>query len=116
MEYCGATCPKSDRNIKDGFASVERDQVLEGVASLPISRWSYLTEGARITHLGPMAQDFKATFGLGDSDKTILQVDADGVALVAIQALNDRVEKLAAENAALKARVDELGRAKCDNR
>jgi hypothetical protein len=108
-EYCSNSCPRSDRNIKSGFASIERDQILESVASLPISRWSYLTEGAHITHLGPMAQDFKAAFGLGDSDKTILQVDADGVALVAIQALNARVEKLAAENAALKARVDALG-------
>lgn len=109
-EYCSSNCPISDRNIKQGFMSVDPDRVLEKVSSLPISEWSYMTEGTRVTHLGPMAQDFKAQFGLGESDKTILQVDADGVALTAIQALNRRVEKLAAENAELRARVDELSR------
>jgi hypothetical protein len=115
-EYCSATCPRSDRNIKEGFRSVDRSEILGRVAKLPISEWSYMTEGARVTHLGPMAQDFKAAFGFGDSDKTILQVDADGVALVAIQELNARMEQLAAENRALRARVDELGGAACRER
>lgn len=115
-EYCSTVCPKSDRNIKQGFMSVDPDAILEGVATLPISSWSYMTEGSSVTHLGPMAQDFKARFGLGESDRTILQVDADGVALTAIQALNARVEKLAAENAALRARVDELARARTGSR
>lgn len=64
---------------------------------------------------GPRAQDFKAKFGLGASDKTILQVDADG-ALSAIQALNAKVDKLIAENAALRARVDELSKARAGSR
>jgi predicted lipoprotein len=37
--------------------------------------------------MGPMAQDFYAAFGLGEDDKHIDTVDADGVALAAIQAL-----------------------------
>src|SRR5712691_7462299 len=37
MEYCGKTCPRSDRSIKQHFASVDRDEVLEKVARLPIS-------------------------------------------------------------------------------
>ena len=37
--------------------------------------------------MGPMAQDFFAAFGLGDSDKHITTVDADGVALAAIRGL-----------------------------
>lgn len=110
-EYCSANCPISDRDIKQGFLSVDPDTILDGVMSLPISRWSYIAEGERVTHLGPMAQDFQARFGLGESEKTILQVDADGVALAAIQALNRRVEKLVAENAALQAKVDDLSRA-----
>ncbi|MCX8091110.1 MAG: hypothetical protein N3I86_09305, partial [Verrucomicrobiae bacterium] len=57
--------------------------------------------------------------GLGDNDKTIATVDADGVALAAIQGLNAKVEsgkqkaekdlaELRAENAALKAELAEL--------
>ena len=44
-------------------------------------------------HLGPVAQDFQAAFGLGTDDKSIGTVDADGVALAAIQALNRKLEE-----------------------
>jgi hypothetical protein len=37
--------------------------------------------------MGPMAQDFYTAFGLGEDDRHITTVDADGVALAAIQAL-----------------------------
>jgi hypothetical protein len=51
-----------------------------------------------------MAQDFKAAFGLGDSDRKIDTVDANGVVMVAIQALYRRVVELEAEVAALRDR------------
>ena len=38
-----------------------------------------------------MAQDFKAAFNLGADDKHIATVDADGVALAAIQGLNQKL-------------------------
>jgi len=57
-------------------------------------------------HLGPVAQDFHAAFGLGTDDKHIATVDADGVALAAIQGLNQKVmeelKRRDAENAVLK--------------
>jgi IS5 family transposase len=52
-----------------------------------------------------MAQDFKAAFYPGTDDKSITTQEADGVALAAIQGLN---EKVASENAALRAENDEL--------
>jgi hypothetical protein len=107
-EYCGTNCPISDRNLKRGFASVNERDVLERLAKLPISTWSYKTESTQVQHLGPMAQDFKAAFGLGESDKTILQVDADGVAFAAIQALYARLVDLESSNHALLQRVQEL--------
>jgi hypothetical protein len=54
-----------------------------------------------------MAQDFRAAFGLGEDDKHIATVDADGVALAAIQGLNQKLER---ENAELKARLERLER------
>jgi hypothetical protein len=65
--------------------------VLAKVAALPITQWSFKEfPGAR--HLGPMAQDCHAAFGVGLDDKHIATVDADGVALAAIQGLNEKVE------------------------
>jgi flagellar biosynthesis/type III secretory pathway protein FliH len=42
--------------------------------------------------MGPTAQDFQAAFGLGSDEQCIGTVDADGVALAAIQGLNEKVE------------------------
>ncbi len=108
QEYCATTCPVSDRNLKTAIESVDEDRVLERLMSLPVSSWSYRAEGTDVRHMGPMAQDFQATFGLGASDRTILQVDADGVALASIQALYRRLEGLAAENQRLRQRLDQL--------
>ena len=88
----GAWATLSDRNAKENFAPVDRREVLEKVVSLPLSTWNYKSEAAVFRHLGPMAQDFKAAFGLGETDTGITTVDADGVALAAIQGLNEKVE------------------------
>ena len=44
-------------------------------------------------HLGPLAQDFYAAFGVGPDERHIATVDADGVALAAIQGLNQKVDE-----------------------
>jgi hypothetical protein len=54
-----------------------------------------------------MAQDFAAAFGLGDDDRSINMVDANGVLTVAVQALYRRVEALEAQLAELAAKCDE---------
>jgi hypothetical protein len=110
----------SDRNAKENFAPVSSRDVLDKVASLPIATWNFkeLHDGR---HMGPMAQDFYAAFHLGGSDTTITTVDPDGVALAAIQGLNqkveagsqrseDRIQRLEAENAELKGRLERLER------
>lgn len=70
---------------------VSSNDVLERLAELPISVWSYGFDHRTIRHLGPMAQDFAAAFGLGATDRRICAVDANGVALAAIQALHRRL-------------------------
>lgn len=58
------------------------------------------SEGTAVRHIGPMAQDFQHAFAVGADDKHIAVLDADGVALAAIQALyamvRDRDRRLAA--------------------
>jgi hypothetical protein len=114
-EFCGATCPKSDRNLKQAFAPIAPDEVLQSLKSLPITTWRYKDEPVGVAHLGPMAQDFKATFRLGKDERYIATVDADGVALAAIQAVNAKLErveaeqlKLRTENAALRTELTKL--------
>ncbi len=92
----------SDRNKKAGFEPVDVEAVLAKVALLPLTTWHYTNDAAATPHLGPMAQDFHAAFGLGRDDKTIGTVDADGVAFAAIQGLHRKTEVLAAENAAIR--------------
>ena len=77
----------SDRNLKENIEPVESTEVLERLADLPIATWNYRAQDPSIRHMGPMAQDFHAAFGLGNSDKTISTIDPDGVALSAIQGL-----------------------------
>ncbi len=93
IRVTGTINPPSDRNVKRDFASVDSREVLEKVAALSIQTWAYTNDSRGTRHLGPVAQDFKATFGLGADDKSIATVDADGVALAAIQGLNQKVEE-----------------------
>jgi hypothetical protein len=83
----------SDRNGKTSWAKADRYQILENLSRLPITSWSYKTQMPDVRHLGPTAQDFYEVFGLGENDKYISTVDADGVALTAIQGLYELVKE-----------------------
>src|SRR5208283_61934 len=78
----------------EDFVVINPGDVLEKVSALPITEWKYKLEADGIRHVGPMAQDFHAAFGLnGADDKHIATVDESGVVLAAIQGLNQEVEK-----------------------
>ena len=81
--------------------------MLAKVSALPLQSWHY-TNAPGTRHVGPMAQDFQAAFGLGADDKSIATVDADGVALAAIQGLDEITKSQAAEIAALRRQLAEL--------
>jgi hypothetical protein len=102
----------SDRNAKENFSPVDSQAVLAKVAALPLTEWRYKTDDQGVRHIGPMAQDFQAAFELSSDDTHISVVDQGGVALAAIQGLNEKVDsendKLRAENADLKARLERL--------
>jgi hypothetical protein len=92
LTTAGAMNPYSDRNAKEGFGTVDVREVLAKVTQLPLATWNYKADGNKTRHIGPMAQDFHAAFDLGTDDKHIATVDADGVALAAIQGLNAKLE------------------------
>jgi hypothetical protein len=101
----GSWSSLSDRNAKENFAEVDGQALLARLNAIPLLTWNYKAQDASIRHLGPMAQDFQAAFELGSDDKRISTVDADGVALAAIQALyrlsqekEEELRKLKQEN------------------
>ena len=117
LTIAGSLNQTSDASVKEDVVAVDPEAVLAGVAGLDISTWTYIADEDAAVHMGPMAQDFWRTFGLGQGETTISSVDADGVALASVQALHARsevaqarVEALEAENTALEARVAELER------
>ncbi len=92
---------------KTAVEPVSPESVLEKVTQLPISTWEF-TEGESGRHLGPMAEEFSEQFGLGTSAESIASVDADGVALAAIQALASALSASEDEIAELKSRIADL--------
>jgi Chaperone of endosialidase len=93
----GTWSSMSDRNAKTDIVSLDDAAILTKVAALPVSGWRYASESG-VRHVGPMAQDFYAAFGVGEDDRHITSIDEDGVALAAIKALHR-------ENAQLRTKV-----------
>ncbi|MCB9358092.1 MAG: hypothetical protein H6508_01395 [Calditrichaeota bacterium] len=91
-----------DSTKKNRFGRVNTQEILEKVAKLGIETWSYKDDPTHTTHIGPMAQDFYAQFGVGESDTTISTLDPDGVALAAIQELAKQNEEIRTRNTILE--------------
>jgi hypothetical protein len=83
----------SDRNLKTDIQAVDPADVLARVAAMPISTWRFKNHPDNV-HLGPMAQDFWAAFGLYEGETSIALNDLSGVALAAIQGLNQQIDGL----------------------
>jgi hypothetical protein len=85
----------SDYHSRNVGSKVDEADILEKLRGIPIHWWSYKNSSG-VPHIGPVAQDFRKAFGVGDSDRMIHTVDSFGVALAAIQALEERVRGLEA--------------------
>jgi trimeric autotransporter adhesin len=108
----------SDRNRKESFAGVDGEDALRRLRNVPVSTWTFIDADEPVRHIGPMAQDWHAAFGLKPDSLTIDRGDFDGVSLAAIQALEARtrdlpalereMEALRQENAMKDARIASL--------
>lgn len=92
----------SDVNKKHRFEAISYEEVLKKLRKLPVTQWSYKADTENIRHIGPMAQDFYAAFGLGNDNRSIGTVDINGVTLAGVKALEERTRNLAAELESLK--------------
>lgn len=108
----GTWTNSSSLSLKTAFGGIDADAILRRVLALPLSTWEYRASPQEGRHLGPIAEDFHAAFGLGADSRTISTVDASGVALAAIQGLHARVQsgdaQQRAEDAAQQQRIDRL--------
>ena len=104
----GSTYHSSDVNAKEDVVSVDGKDVLECLDNVPISMWSFKASDDGARHMGPMAQDFYAAYGLGSDDKHISALDVGGVALAAIQSLNNVVKEKDAQIQALQEQNTEM--------
>jgi trimeric autotransporter adhesin len=101
----GTFTNNSDRSLKENIRAINPRTVLEKVAALPITLWNYKADESKRTHFGPMAQDFHRLFKLGKDNKTIANLDTTGVALAAIQGLNQVIKEKDAKIEALTTRL-----------
>jgi hypothetical protein len=104
----GAWQNNSARASKTDFERVDHREVLETLAVLPVTRWRYKVEPESVRHIGPVAEDFYEAFGLGTDEASIGTVDADGVALAAIQGLYELVQEQQVEIEALRNEIGEM--------
>ena len=70
MSDAGTFTPEQ-RRLFQGQMAEFYERFLAKVAELPISRWTYKDDPSATPHIGPMAEDFHAAFGLGRDDKSI---------------------------------------------
>lgn len=113
----GSWTSVSDRSKKENFFDVDGEDVLRRLRNVPVTTWNYKAQKDEIRHMGPMAQDFYAAFGLDQTDKGIATIDMDGVTLAGVKALDARTEAqdaridaLEQENAELRERLERLER------
>ncbi|NBB91771.1 MAG: hypothetical protein GVY32_01220 [Gammaproteobacteria bacterium] len=104
----------STREAKTDFHEIDEREILERLASLEISGWRYKHEDEQTVHIGPVAEEFQAVFGLSDG-RRLNMIDTTGIAFAAIKALDselgrkqDQVDELSAKVARLERLVEQL--------
>ena len=107
----------SNRERKENFVSVDAQALVARLAEVPITTWNYKSQDDAIRHIGPMAEDFNTLIEDlgGEGEDYINTLDADGVALAAIQGLHQlsqeqavRIEVLEAKDTDQQAQIDAL--------
>lgn len=101
----GTVHTSSSRGVKNDQGVVDAADVLAKLAAVPVSKWTYLD--STVSHIGPMAEDFYAAFGVGHDAKSLSPSDTSGVALAAIQGLDGKVREKEHEIAQLRSELQE---------
>lgn len=92
----GGLLGKSSRKFKTEIGPYCGASAVEAVRGAPVLRWRYKDDPDQLEHIGPMAEDFRDSTGLGDG-VFINILDMCGVLWAANQQLLRRVERLERE-------------------
>jgi len=96
----------SSRVLKENFTNLDSQAILGKILQLPITEWNYISlPGSNF--IGPMAEDFYASFGLGNSSG-IDTISPAAIALVGIKALNENLNNQQVEIASLSASLGSI--------
>ena len=99
-EYSGGWTMVSDKNLKKSFLQVDHQETFNKLMDLDVSKWEYVFNKG-VYHIGPMAQQFKSVFNIGEDERFITASDADGIAFSALKFLvqeTDDLQKLSNAN------------------
>jgi len=96
----GYTIDALDKDASS-LESLDNNTLLNRLSMLPLYRYSFINDdefnavnpGADIYHIGPTAQDFYTSFGLGGKDTSIRSSDLASVALSGVQALHNKAQQ-----------------------
>ncbi len=83
----------SSAKIKRDLEPVVSAELLETLEEIELFRWSYEADASRVRHLGPLAEDFHRSFGLGQDGRHLSPSDVAGVALAAVKALQGELQR-----------------------
>ncbi len=98
----------SSREMKNDLGPVDGGALLNLLSELPIHSWRYLDEPNSVRHIGPMAEDFHATFGLNTDPRHLSIVDTTGLALAAVKELHNQLQARDREIEELRQRLLDL--------
>ena len=104
----GVWTNSSDRNIKENFVPLDNQAILNKIVQLPVTQWNYIKDESKSKHIGPVAQDFYAIFGVGNDNKHISTIDPAGISLVGIKALDEKIVEQQKKIDALEERISKL--------
>ncbi len=108
LEIAGTLSQGSSRALKENFTDTDSDAVLAKLRNLRVAVWNYKTDDDSVRHMGPTAEDFRQTFKLGADEKHLAPADVAGVALAAIQGLQEQVGEKDRKIDELSARIEQL--------
>jgi hypothetical protein len=100
----GSWASVSDKNKKMNFIQLNEDEILTKIEKLKITSWNYAAQEKTIRHIGLQPQQFYKSFRIGDEQNAITDSDMDGITLLGIKALNNRIRSMAIINT-----TEELG-------
>jgi len=103
----GVLTQGSSREVKENLAALDGETILDRLNELTVFEWSYKAAPDR-RHMGPMAEDFHALFGLGADEKHLAPSDVTGVALAAVKELSEQLKEKDRRIAELEARLERL--------